>query len=72
MVLFERLVDAPDFGERTGIEQMAVGRLEIRPALLQIVERRQRIGRALGGDWACALPSAYCGSSPMGKVRMWS
>jgi hypothetical protein len=32
--LFQRLVEAPDFGQRPGIEQVALGRLKVRPVLL--------------------------------------
>ena len=43
MVLLKRLINASDFGQCPCIEQMALGRLKIRPALPQIVQRRQRV-----------------------------
>jgi hypothetical protein len=40
MVLLKRVL-APDFRQRTCIEQMALGRLKIGPALLQIIQGRE-------------------------------
>lgn len=55
MVLLKRLINASDFGQCPCIEQMALGRLKIRPALLQIVQRRQRVGRTIASELGLRL-----------------
>ena len=55
MIFLQRLVDAPEVGKRAGIEQVSLGRLEIGPALLQVIHRRQCIGRTFPSELSLRL-----------------
>jgi len=61
MIFLQRLVEPADLGERAGVEQMRVGGIEVRPLLLKIVQRRQRIGRTLGGKLGLRLAEGISG-----------
>src|SRR5262249_4216576 len=54
-VFVECLIGAAAVLERTGIEQMTVGRLIIRPPLPQLIERRDRILRATEAEFRLRL-----------------
>ena len=66
----ERLVDPAGGLERPAVEQVGVGRLVLRPARLQLVERRNRQRRLAEAELARARPSMKLGSSPCGWTTM--
>ena len=55
MKLLDRLIDAPDCAQGPGIEQMTFRGLKIRPALLQVVQRRVRLGQAIATELGLRL-----------------
>jgi hypothetical protein len=55
MKLLERLIDAPDGAQGPGVEQMAFRGLKIRPALLQVFQRRERLGQTIATELGLRL-----------------
>ena len=55
VVFLQRLVKTPDFAQYARMEQVALGRLKVGPALLQIVQRRQRIRLLIATEFGLRL-----------------
>jgi hypothetical protein len=60
---------APGLGQGAGVEQMSLRRLIVRPTLLQVVQRRQRLGVAIPAELGLGLAQGECRFIPQRQFQ---